>query len=179
MRPRRAQDHYIVEYDVRTGEAIEIDHSLEGHALSLWPTNSTEAVVKWVYEESLGYYVGEVDNKRNQCLDHATKTMPEEAIKTIRQQLKEESNLDRAVEDRPETILEQDGIPDILVFDENEEEFYFLEVKAVGDNLRETQKNWMAEFDYLPVKIALSFSEKRLRNEFLNTSHDDYFEEVE
>lgn len=173
-----AQDHYIVEYDVRTGEAIQIDHSLEGYAPGIWPRNNTERVVKWVYEETLEYHVGEIDDKRNECLDHATRNMPEESIETIRCQLKKENGSDRGIGTRPESVLEHDGIPDLLLFDENEGSFHFLEVKADGDSLRKSQRNWITEFDYLPVKIALSFPEERLRQEFLNRTPEEYFQEI-
>lgn len=122
--------------------------------------------------------MGEIDNKRNECLSHATRNMPEEAIETIRHQLKKESESDRKVETRPEIVLEQDGIPDLLAFDEGDGSFYFLEVKTDGDSLRDSQQQWIGEFDYLPVKIALSFSEERLRQEFLNGPPEDYFQEI-
>jgi hypothetical protein len=178
MNSRRAQDHFLAEYDVRAGEAIQIDHSLEGHAPGIWPRNNTEKVVKWVYEEALEYQIGEIDNKRDECLDHATRKMPDNAIETIRHQLKKENESNKKVGTRPEAILEQDGIPDFLVFDEDEGNFYFLEVKAHGDRLRDSQQKWITEFDYLPVKIALSFPEGRLRQEFLNRPPEDYFQEI-
>lgn len=163
MRLPTIADHFIAEYNVRKSELSPINPSDDRPPYGTYPRNRTERVIKHVYED-LGFQVGEVDNKRNRPMDHATRKMehtPKDHLSKLLLASDDPPN-------RPFDLIERDGIPDFFMWHPSHG-IQFVEVKTLDDSIRESQRNWITEFDYLPVKIVFATTEKDRWRQFLST----------
>lgn len=78
-----------------------------------------------------------------------------------------QKNLPSREGDEPLDIVDINGIPDLLVFDEDDSSnYFFAEVKYGYERLSVVQIEWFDRFDFFDVRIVIVFDDESTRRKF-------------
>jgi hypothetical protein len=145
-----------------------VPESDEKLLIRLDDTPRSELAVETLYTEMFGCRVANLDSRHKNTLKHAfglcqhyvdntfsSPSLPMEALEFLREDLVK--NLDLSEADDPLDILNRNGIPDLLAYNQDENQYMFIEAKWPNENLLSSQIEWCSMFDFLPIKVVYAF----------------------
>lgn len=149
-----------------------------------------ENAVKALLSVHLDYSVCEIDHRRAYPLRHGlgidkfhrTRGLPQEAPPEIINRI--EKKVKESIEEEPPVdslgLLEREGIPDLMAWQDDDAEPIFVEVKFQDESLHQAQIDWFSQFDFFDRWVAIVFESTNTRDKYIrNTTVDELLDSNE